>query len=105
MKKGMDAQLRVKKVLSGKEEFDSKTYSCKILWYDAKQECIYLVLERDFLTELSLDCIYECEVADPEEHLVCIGRIRERYNNEFGKILKFEIQNGFYKINLKCVDK
>ena len=105
MKTGDKAVLTMKKVLLANTELDEKNYLCKVLRYEPKQECIYLVLENDLLPALSLDAIYECSIEETEDCIVCTGRIRERYINEFGNILKFEIENGFYKISLKSVDK
>jgi len=105
MKQGSVATLWMKKALGATAVLDDKIYDCKVLLYDGKQECIYLVLENDLLPAISLDGIYECRVNQAEEQVLCTGRVRERYENQFGKILKFEIENGFYKINLKSVDK
>ena len=105
MKRGTDAKIKMKKNLCKDVAMDQKVYFCKVLSYDAKQECIFLVLENDLLPALSLDAIYECIIEETEDRIVCTGRIRERYANEFGNILKFEIENGFYKISLKSVDK
>ncbi len=105
MKQGTGAKLKMKKNLHKNAVIDQKMYFCKVLRYDAKWECIYLVLENDLLSTLSLDAIYECSIEKTGECIACTGRIRERYANEFGNILKFEIENGFYKINLKSVDK
>ena len=105
MKTGDKATLSMKKTLSASEALDEKLYLCEVSRYEPKQQCIYLVLENDLLPALSLDAIYECSIEETEDCIVCTGRIRERYINEFGNILKFEIENGFYKISLKSVDK
>ncbi|MBQ8559257.1 MAG: hypothetical protein IJ439_04660 [Tyzzerella sp.] len=105
MKPGNDAKLLMKKTLRKGSNLDEKPYLCKVFRYDVKQESIYLVLKNDEVTALSLDAIYECSIRESERDTFCTGRIKERYHNESGKILKFEIENGFYKINLKSVDK
>lgn len=105
MMKGNPAELIMKKTLCASAELDKKTYFCNVLRYDAREECIYLVLENTLLPDISLDAIYECIVYTSENKVICTGRVRERYNNEFGQILKFEIEKGFYKISLKSVDK
>ena len=105
MKQGNPAELTMKKTLITSVGLDKKTYFCNVLRYDAKGECIYLVLENNLLTDISLDAIYECTVYTAEHKVICTGRVKERYNNEFGQILKFEIEKGFYKISLKSVDK
>lgn len=105
MKQGNRAQLIMKKNLCTDMNVDNKIYFCQIIRYDEKQECIYLVLEKEALTDISLDAIYECSIDSTEDVTVCTGRVRERYNDTFGQVLKFEIKNGFYKINVKSVDK
>lgn len=104
-KKGELAELKMKKVLGVNTLFDENKYICRKIRYDAKQECIYLVLEDDDITEISLDAIYECVITLKGEKIACTGRVKERYNSEPGQILKFEIENGFYKINVNSVDK
>jgi len=105
MKQGNHAELVMNKVLRAGQELNESKYFCKVLRYDVKQECIYLVLEEDSLEKISLDIIYECTVYTAEHKIVSTGRIKERYNDENGHVLKFEIENGFYKINVKSVDK
>lgn len=109
MKKGSKVELRMRKVLHAAMEMDPKTYFCEILRYDIEQECIYLVLKGNSLSEVSLDAVFQCEIENAEEaeagKLHCTGRVKERYADENGQILKFEIENGFYKINIKSVDK
>lgn len=105
MKQGNRAILRMKKNLCAGGALDEKIFFCSVLMYDSKRECIYLVLEDEMLTKISLDAIYECQITTSEYTEICTGRVRERYYNEFGKILQFEIKNGFYKNNVKSVDK
>ena len=105
MRNGDRAELRVKKKLRIGESFVNKEYSCRVLCLHEKEESIYLVLEQDNLKELSLDCIYECRVYSEKALIKCTGRIKERYRGENGNTIKFLIENGFYKINLKSVDK
>ena len=95
----------MKKVLNANGVVDEKSYDCTVFGYDAKQECIYLVLESDKLPTISLDAIYECRIDEGESLALCTGRVKERYENLWGKTLRFQIENGFYKINLKSVDK
>ena len=105
MKTGDKAVLNMKKTLLVNTVPDEKNYLCEVLRYEPKQECIYLVLENDLLPAVSLDAVYECRIQEQKDTLICTGRIKERYYNAYGKILKLEIENGFYKINLKSVDK
>lgn len=105
MRQGDLVELMMKKTLCANMEKDEKSYICKILRYDSKCECIYLVLENASITEVTLDAIYDCIIKIGQENVTCTGRIKERYNDEYGQILKFEIENGFYKISVKSVDK
>lgn len=105
MKTGDKAVLTMKKVLLANTKLDEKNYLCQVLRYEPKRECIYLVLENDLLPAISLDAVYECRIQDGEEVRICTGRIKERFYNEYGKIVQLEIENGFYKISLKSVDK
>jgi len=105
MKQGNRVELKMKKMLCTPESIDEKKHLCKVLRYDVKEECIYLMLGNDLLTDISLDALYECEVEGSEGKMHCSGVVKDRYYNEFGKIIKFEIKNGFYKINVKSVDK
>ena len=105
MKQGDKARLVVKKHL--RKEY-MKTYGDlegTVIRYEEKEACIYLLLEKEELTNASLDIIYGCEVISEEEKLTFTGRIKERYYNELGKVLKVEIENGFYKISINLVDK
>ena len=101
MKKGDHASLYIKKVLRVGMEQDERVHTATVLEYDEKNECIFFALESGKLTDLSLDAIYECKILTDQVRQECTGRIRERYSAETGKTFKFDIENGFYKINLK----
>lgn len=105
MKTGDKVVLTMTKALLANKQLDEKNYLCEVLRYEPKQECIYLVLENDLLQSISLDAVYDCKIVEGEEERICTGRIKERFYNEYGKILVLEIENGFYKISLKSVDK
>ncbi len=101
MKKGDLATACMKKTLRVEDVLDEQIYSAVVHGYDEKTECIYLQLETGKLTDLSLDAIYECKIQTENERQECTGRIKERYCGMAGKIFRFEIENGFYKISLK----
>ena len=105
MRKGDSATLCMKKMFRVGDTFDENVYSSTVLQYDEKEEYIYLQLQSGRLTDLSLDAIYECKIQTEKEQLNCTGRIKERYRGTAGKMFKFEIENGFYKRNLKEVYK
>ena len=104
MKLGDAAMLVMKKQLDTNADIDAKKYVCKVIKYDTKQAALYVNLEKDNLEDISLDAIYECDVKQEEEFVVCEGRVGERYFNKYGKVIKIEIKNGFYKINVKSVE-
>ena len=89
--------------------FDETEYLCKIIAYDEEEErrCIWYRKRRN--SPLFFDGIYECSIEDPKDPVVCKGILKERYWNKAGRVMKFKIQNGFYKksskLNRKCVDK
>lgn len=105
MRKGDVAKLKMQKMLCADGQKVADVHECFVLQYDAEQENIYLALQNGTLTNLSLDGVYKCEIQRDEESVACTGRIQERYCSGPYKILKFRIENGFYKINIKCVDK
>lgn len=105
MKKGDVVTLNMQQKLRIGEIPEERIYTGSVLCYSEKQECIYIQVLSECLTEFSLDAIYRCQVQTEGETLECTGRILERYHGEAGKIMKFQIKTGFYKINLKYVDK
>ena len=105
MKYGDRAELYMKKSILIEGIKDTKKVDCCVLKYDPKEESIYLLLDSELLENVSLDGLYECKLYTKNEMITCIGTVKERFQNEHGKILKFQIKNGFYKINVKSVDK
>lgn len=99
------ARLKMKKTLLIDGELDENVYECEVLKYDNREECIYLVLVKDEITALSLDGSYRCSLIKEGAAVECEGYITDRYTNHDGNILKFQITKGFYKINIKSVDK
>ena len=105
MKKVERVEIKMHKSLQVGTVLDKTVYSCEYLRYDSRKECLYLLVNSAELTTFSLDAIYFCELQSGHEILQCTGRIKERSNQKAGKILKLEIENGFYKNNIKSVDK
>ena len=101
MKQGDHVKLQMQKALCMDTSKDNCAYSGEVLRYDAANECLYFALVSSDLAALSLDAIYECEVWSDTGGVSCTGIIRERYCGKCGKTVKFEIKNGFYKINVK----
>lgn len=105
MKQGDKARLTVKKHLRKNYVKSFASLEGTVFRYDSKEASLYLILENKELTDVSLDIIYVGEVITDDGKLSFSGRVKERYYNEWGKILKIEIENGFYKISLNSVDK
>lgn len=98
-------ELKMQKPLCAGMKTDEKVYSCELLRYDKKHEALYLTVASEELNFFSLDAVYDCKMKSGEEILRCTGRVKERYCQQDGNTIKFEIENGFYKINIKMVDK
>lgn len=94
---GCATKLRMDRVILEDSFFDETEYLCKIIAYDEEEETLYLVSEEAELTFYSLDGIYECSIEDPKDPVICKGILKERYWNKAGRVMKFKIQNGFYK--------
>ncbi len=105
MRIGNDAKIQMKKNLKKNGEISTKTISCKVLGYQTQKERILLIVRDVELVEISLDAIYECVIWDEERGVRSTGKIRERYQNMYGNVIEFEIENGFYKININSIDK
>ena len=105
MKKGDRVELKMQKILRRGMVLDDTVYQCEFLQYDEREECLYLLTNSAKLEAFSLDVVYSCEIWTDTERMQCTGRVKERYCQEDGKTLKIEIENGFYKITIKSVDK
>lgn len=76
--------------------FDEDEREAEVFRYDEGEEVLYLSVKSYDLPEYSLDAIYECRI-EAEEEMTCLGVIKERYRKESSYIIKYKIQNGFYK--------
>ena len=101
MKQGERVEIQMQKALGIDGKKDDCTYIGEVIRYDSAGESLYFVLTSAELTALSLDAVYECKIYREKKGLACMGKIRERYCSKAGKTVKFEIKNGFYKINIK----
>ena len=99
------AILKMKKIILEGAQCDEEIHSCSVLKYDYDRDCMYLILEGNEIDQISLDGIYECTICKGEETVASEGKIVERYCNQNGNILVFQVEKGFYKININCVDK
>ncbi|MEF9945758.1 MAG: hypothetical protein RR869_01025 [Lachnospiraceae bacterium] len=95
------AELKMENPILTGGTVDERVYPCKILTYDKGEEFIYLSLLQGELPHILLDAVYQCKLILEEEVILCDGMIKERYQNEEGKILILQVENGFYKINIK----
>ncbi len=105
MKKVDRVEIKMKKALCIGAKIDEHTFVCELLRYDSRRESLYFEVGTSDLTVFSLDAIYECKLQSGTSVLECTGRIKERYCQGNKKVIKFEIENGFLKNNIKLVDK
>lgn len=91
------ASLKMTRLTLRDGSYDENTYHCQVITYNAEKESIYLLTGDNELLRFSLDGLYECVMTTEQEEVKCIGVIKERYENKMGGIIKFYIQNGFYK--------
>jgi len=91
------AKLSVMKVILGDTFVEDGVYNCKVIRYIPEKESIYLLTGKTELAVFSLDALYECSIQTEEEMLSCQGFIKERYVSKIGKVVVFQIKNGFYK--------
>ena len=101
MRTGDNVILKMKQPLLIGMALDEKAYEGKLQRFDETEECCFILLREAMLTDISLDAVYQCEINTQIERISCIGRVRERYHDANGKTIKFEIKNGFSKINVK----
>lgn len=105
MYENCQVELEMKKMLLTDGILEPKIFHGHVWRYGKEEECLYLQLEDENLSAISLDAVYECRVQEGRQMFTATGKVRERYCNEAGEILEFRIQNGFYKNNIKSVDK
>ena len=101
MRKGDVAYIRMHKPLVVGNVLDEKVLMGNITEYDEEREYMYVQVQTKALEDMSLDAIYECGVKEDGEVVSFTGRIRERYLGEDGKIIRIQIENGFYKNKCK----
>lgn len=97
------ADLRMSRVILQEGQIDETEHHCKVIRYNSETECIHLIVGKADITAFSLDGIYECVILNEEEPVWCTGVIRERYWSKNGKVIVFQVQNGFYKKNLNKI--
>ena len=90
------ARLRMVRVILKDGYLDEVSHPCSVIKYRPEEECIYLLTENK-LSSFSLDGIYECQIDTGKGTLACTGMLLERYWNKSGNVIKFRIQNRFYK--------
>lgn len=99
------ATLWMEKAILAGMEIEQKSYACRLLRYEERQEVLYLELVEGSLTGISLDARYRCQIQEGAQVLRAEGIVKERYRSEEGAVIKFYIQNGFYKNTINSVDK
>lgn len=102
---GNMAKIQIEKVLRMQDKINENEYDCQVLEYNEKEERLTFLLRSGSLEQLNLDAVYQCQIQQNNDYYVCQGVIRERFLDERGNVFVVSIDNGFYKINLKSVDK
>lgn len=99
MYEGNPVELQMKKMILEEGVLDERVYQCHVIRYDPSDQFMYLALEQDELTVISLDGIYECRFSTTEGLFSCRGKIQERYQNADGNVLAMQIENGFFEVD------
>lgn len=97
MQVGSMVSLKMDKVLKKGLELDTKEYFCEVVSYDEESQIVLLATENEILQKVSLDAIYTCSETRSDFVVSCKGIIKERYDSEEGSIIKYYIENGFYR--------
>ena len=95
MYEGSQVYLHMKKNILANGMTDHTCYQCTIYKYDEENQNIYMILEDEELTRISLDAVYSCDIFAVED-TSCEGIVEERYNCSQGSMLRFRVKNGFY---------
>ena len=98
---GDKAVIKMVKYLKEDRELDKSVYGCTVIEYQKDLEQLHLRMTSGNLEDISLDAIYECKIKTLQGESVCTGIIQDRFENRAGMILKLQIQNGFYEVNIK----
>lgn len=98
MYEGNPVDLQMEKVISADGIFDDATHRCEVFKYDLEEDHIYLRLKDENLIAISLDAKYQCYISTKKELLYCSGSVKERYQCEYGSMIVFKIENGFYNV-------
>lgn len=100
MYEGCNVDLQMEKIIKKGEALDDSIYLCEMLTYIPEEERLYLRLQEEPLTSLSLDAMYECRISNEQdgEVVACTGMVIDRYQGREGNTVIFQIENGFYKI-------
>ena len=97
MYEGRPVDIQMESMILDEGFFDETVYQCEIITYNPEEERIYLLSRKTELPVFSLDGIYKCTISGEEGLEQCKGVITERYWNKLGRVMVFQIKNGFYK--------
>ena len=95
MYEGSSVILKMERSILRDGIYDEDDYEASVLRYQGQEEYMYLSVEEYDLPEFSLDAVYECFIQ--EEGISCFGIIVERFRQSGDCVIKYKIQNGFYK--------
>lgn len=97
---GNNAALKLVTCFREGEEPPKDTWNCTVIEYQKETEQVHLLMTEGKLPDISLDSIYECRIQTMTGEVVCVGGIKERYENRAGMILILQILNGFYELSI-----
>lgn len=97
MYEGSPVDIQMERMILDEGFYDETTYQCDVITYKPEEERIYLLSKHTELPVFSLDGIYRCTIAEKDGLVQCGGVITERYWNKLGRIVVFQVKNGFYK--------
>lgn len=100
MQIGDIVKLSMNKILKKDMEFDNEEYFAEVLSYDEEEQLLLLGCAKEVLMKISLEARYSCSTQFDDHCISCLGIVRERYDNEEGSVIRFYIENGFYKVML-----
>ncbi len=100
MQIGDIVKLSMSKILKKDMELDKAEYFAEVLSYDEEEQLLLLGCTKEVLMKISLEARYSCSTQFDDHCISCVGVVRERYDGEEGSVIRFYIENGFYKIML-----
>lgn len=97
MFENLQVELKAVKTILKDGEVDPVTHMSVIDTYDEARESFLLVMDSEDTNSYYLDNEYQCTIKTDSGDLYCYGMIKERFWQNDRGVVKFNIQNGFYR--------